>query len=255
MKNSNKRIDLSITSYGDVKEKSFSFAVLPWGSIEPHNYHLPYLTDCYLAHDIAVHATEKAFTKYGVHGMVLPTIPMGAQNPGQRELPFCIHTRYETQKSILSDIVESLYYQSMRKLIILSGHGGNNFKPMLRDLSVDYPDMLIVICEWFSVESRKGYFEEELDDHGGEMETSVMMYYRNELVDLQAAGKGESKPFNVKSLRNNVGWIPRDWSKTSKDTGVGNPLKATSRKGAIYAEVVTDKIAILFNELVRENLY
>ena len=151
MKNREKHIDLSIETYGKIKGNPYSFAVLPWGSTEPHNYHLPYLTDCYLAHDIAVDAVAKAVDKYGVQGMVLPVIPLGSQNPGQRELPFCIHARYETQKLVLTDIVESLEFQNISILVIMSGHGGNSFKPMIRDLSVDFPEMLIVSCEWFAV--------------------------------------------------------------------------------------------------------
>lgn len=255
MANSHKAIDLSVETFGNIKGKPYSFAVLPWGSTEPHNYHLPYLTDCYLAHEIAINAVEKAWDKYGAHGMVLPVIPLGSQNPGQRELPFCIHARYETQKQVLSDVVESLNFQGIKILVIMSGHGGNSFKPMVRDLSVDYPEMLIVICEWFAVEPRQNYFEESFDDHAGEMETSVMLHYRKELVNLEVAGSGDSRSFNIESLNKKVGWVPRNWAKTSDDTGVGNPQKATAEKGAEYAEVVTDKIAKLFSELVNENVY
>lgn len=251
----NKQFDLSVESYGKTKGVPYSFAVLPWGSTEPHNYHLPYLTDCYLAHDVAVNAADKAWSKYGVKGMVLPTIPLGSQNPGQRELPFCLHTRYETQKHILTDIVESLAYQNIKILIIVNGHGGNHFKSMVRDLSVDNPEMVIVICDWFAIEPRKNYFEEEVDDHAGEMETSVMMHYRPELVNIESAGSGESRPFNIESLNRKIGWVPRNWAKTTIDTGVGNPSKASVEKGKRYADVVTDKIAMLFNELVNKSLY
>lgn len=255
MTDKNKPIDLLVESFGNIKGKPYSFAVLPWGSTEPHNYHLPYLTDYYLAHDIAVDAVDKAWSVYGVRGMVLPPIPLGAQNPGQRELPFCIHARYETQRLILADIVESLDFQNIRILVIMNGHGGNSFKPMIRDLSIDYPHMLIVNCDWFTVEPREGYFEEKFDDHAGEMETSIMMHYRPELVNLAMAGTGESKPFNMEALNKKIGWIPRDWSKTSTDTGVGNPEKSTSEKGGKYINIVTDKIAMLFDELVNKSPY
>jgi creatinine amidohydrolase len=253
MTDESKHMDLQKETYGNLKDLSYSYAVLPWGATEPHNYHLPYLTDCYLAHDIAVDAVEKAWSEYGVRGMVLPPIPLGAQNPGQRELPFCLHTRYETQKHILHDIVESLDYQGIRILVIMNGHGGNSFKPMIRDLCVDYPQMLIVNCDWFAVEPQNGYFENK-DDHAGEMETSVMMYYHPELVNLETAGDGASKPFDIESLNNKVGWIPRNWAKTTADTGVGDPRKSSAGKGKVFADVVTGKIAGLFGELVRHVL-
>ncbi|MDR2804852.1 MAG: creatininase family protein, partial [Dysgonamonadaceae bacterium] len=131
----NKPIDLQVATWSDVKAGGYSFAVLPWGATEPHNWHLPYLTDWYIAHDIAVDSVAKAQSQYGVRGMIFPPVPLGAQNPGQKELPFCIHTRYETQRMILTDVVDSLQLQGIRLLILMNGHGGNNFKPMVRDLA------------------------------------------------------------------------------------------------------------------------
>ena len=74
---------------------------------------------------------------------------MGSQNPGQRELPFCVHAHYDTQRAILTDIVASLYHQGFRRLLIVNGHGGNNFKNMIRALTLDYPGMLMMTSEWF----------------------------------------------------------------------------------------------------------
>jgi creatinine amidohydrolase len=136
----------------------------------------------------------------------------------------------------------------------MSGHGGNNFKPMVRDLTIDYPGMLIVVCEWFAVESPGGYFENR-DDHAGEMETSVMMHYHPELVHLAVAGDGATKTFNMESLNDKVGWIPRNWANTTVDTGSGDPRKASAEKGKLFAGAVTDKIARLFDELVNKTIY
>jgi len=250
----NTGIDLSLENYGNVKKNQYAYAVLPWGATEPHNYHLPYLTDCYFAYAIAKDAVEKALSRHGVRGMVLPYIALGSQNPGQRELPFCIHARYETQKNIVTDIAASLNNQGIKTLIILNGHGGNHFKNMIRDLTVDFPEMLIASCDVFNVEPQAEYFENK-DDHAGEMETSVIMHYYPELVDLATAGKGASKPFLAKSLNEKTGWIPRNWSKVSVDTGIGNPEKASAEKGKRYAEAISDKVAELFNDLAGGKIY
>ena len=250
----NKPVDLQVATWSDVKTGGYSFAVLPWGATEPHNYHLPYLTDWYIAHDVAVDSVTKAQSQYGVRGMVLPPIPLGAQNPGQKELPFCIHTRYETQCRVLTDIVDSLHLQGIRLLILLNGHGGNNFKSMVRDLTFEYPDTTIVCVDWMTIEPQKNYFE-IFDDHAGEMETSVMLHYRPELVRLERAGSGASTPFNIEGLNNKVGWAPRHWDKTTQDTGVGDPRKATAEKGKRYVEVLTDKIAQLMGDLVKQSIY
>lgn len=246
--------DLLVAKYNDTKDITYDYAVLPWGATEPHNYHLPYLTDCYLSHDVAVDAVVLAYERKGVRGMVLPFIPFGSQNPGQLELPFCLHGRYETQKAILTDIIDSLVRQGINKLIIVNGHGGNSFKNMIRDLAVDYPSFLLSFANWFNIIPPMDFFEEP-DDHAGEMETSVLMYYRPELVDLSVAGDGTYTPFKAHTLREGVGWIPRNWSKVSKDTGVGCPHKSTAEKGKRYAAAVIDKLADFFIELTTEELY
>jgi len=246
--------DLLTAKYNDTKNLVYDYAILPWGATEPHNYHLPYLADCYLSHDIAVDAVIAAYERKGIHGMVLPFIPFGSQNPGQVELPFCLHATYETQKAILMDIVNSLSRQGITKLIIINGHGGNSFKNMIRDLAVDHPYFLIASSNWFGIIPQKDYFDNH-DDHAGEMETSVLMHYRPELVDMSVAGDGIYTPFKAQTLRDGVGWMPRNWSKVSKDTGIGCPHKSTAEKGEKYAAAVTAKLATFFIELVTEDLY
>lgn len=251
----NKEIDLSVSCYGAVKDLHYDVAILPWGATEPHNYHLPYLTDCIAPKMIAVEAAELALKEHGVRCMVMPPISLGSQNPGQTGLSFCIHARYETQFAILTDIVVSLRTQGVRKLIIFSGHGGNNFKNMIRDLAFTYPDFLIVQADWYTILPSKEYFEAVIDDHAGELETSVMMHLQPELVDLSMAGKGDSQPFAIAALNDKLGWTPRHWDKATKDTGVGNPEKATAEKGKRYVADLVPVIARLFAEVGKGELY
>ena len=61
-----KELDLAVTCYGKVKPLKYDLVLLPWGATEPHNLHLPYLTDCILSHDIALDAAKMAKTHYGI---------------------------------------------------------------------------------------------------------------------------------------------------------------------------------------------
>ena len=244
----NREIDLSVSAYGVTRGLDYDVALLPWGATEPHNLHLPYLTDAILSHDVAVDAAQMALEQYGVWAMVMPPVAMGAQNPGQRDLKFCIHYRQQTQCAILTDIVESLAHQGLRKLVIINGHGGNAFKGMIRDLAVDYPDFMILSSEWFTVLPAKDWFDEP-GDHADELETSVMMHYHPELVNLSEAGPGQARPFALASLREKVAWLPRHWTRVTDDTGIGNPHLATAEKGKRFAEAVAAKYALLIKEL------
>lgn len=249
-----KPIDLATTSYGRVRDVQYDMAILPWGATEPHNLHLPYLTDSILSHDIAVDAAVLAREQYGVACMVLPAVNLGSQNPGQRELPFCIHTRYQTQMAVLTDIVTSLAAQGVRRLLIVNGHGGNCFKNMVRDLAVDYPDFTIAVSEWYKVLPARDYFDCP-GDHADELETSVMMHYHPELVTLDEAGAGTSKPFAAQTLNEGVAWVPRNWLRVTTDTGIGDPSRATADKGRRFAQGVAARYACLLHELVQGSIY
>jgi creatinine amidohydrolase len=53
-----------------------------------------------------------------------------------------------TQMAILKDILTVLDRQGVKKFLILNSHGGNDFKTMLRELGLLFPDMLLV-CRKF----------------------------------------------------------------------------------------------------------
>ena len=248
MNTEKREYDLSVSCYGVTKDIDYQVAVIPWGATEPHNLHLPYLTDAILSHDVSVDAARIAWEKYGVRVMVMPWVAMGSQNPGQRSLKFCVHTRQETQKAIFSDIVESLYSQDIRRIVIINGHGGNLFKGFIRDLAVDYPDLIIACSEWYKVLPAKKYFDEP-GDHADELETSVMMHYHPELVKLEEAGDGKSGGFATEGLAGGIAWVPRNWLKVSHDTGIGDPRNATAEKGRRFVEDVAEEYAKLFKDL------
>lgn len=242
--------DLYTSAYGDVIDKHYAMAVLPWGATEPHNLHLPYATDSILSQALALDAADEAL-KADARVMVLPPVSLGSQNPGQRELPFCIHTRYETQKAILTDIVASLHCQGIKKMLIVNGHGGNNFKNMIRDIAIDYPDFMLATCEWFKL-TNVAPFVQNGGEHADEVETAVMLHYRPDLVDMSRAGDGSSRKPALKPLADGLIWMPRNWSEISDDTGIGNPHLATAEKGAKIANAV---IAVLSNVLIEMSRY
>lgn len=239
---------LEQTNWKQVENQKYDVAILPWGATEPHNYHLPYGTDSLETAKIAEEAAGKAWDN-GAKVMVLPVVPLGVQNVGQIETPFCLHTRPSTQLIILEDILTALSGQGIKKLVLMNGHGGNDFKPLVRELQPKFSEMFISLVEWFTVLKHDDYFEEG-GDHANEMETSIIMhYFPNLVLSLDEAGEGTSKQAKLKGLKNKVAWAPRQWDKVSEDTGIGNPYKASAEKGKIFLEDVTTIIADYFVEL------
>lgn len=238
---------LAESNWKAVKGHSFEVAILPWGATEAHNYHLPYGTDIIEAEAIAAEAARIAHEN-GAKVIVLPAIPFGV-NTGQHDIALDMNMNPSTQLVVLRDVVETLTRHKIHKLIILNSHGGNDFKPMIRELGLQFPGMFICSCDWFKSLDQSEYFEHK-DDHAGEMETSLILYLRPDLVlPLSEAGDGSARKFRFEAIREGWAWAERKWSQVTNSTGVGDPRKATAEKGKKYFKAVTKKIAIFFEEV------
>ncbi len=239
---------LNELTWKTVRDERYEVAVLPWGATEAHNFHLPYATDNVETEAIATRAAERAWQQ-GAKVVVLPVVPFGV-NTGQLDIPLCINMNPSTQALVLRDVATALAGQGIAKLVILNGHGGNDFRQMIRELQ---PQVSLFLCtvNWYKVVDPKGYFS-DLGDHGGELETSVMQHVAPELVrPLSEAGSGKAKGFKIAGFREGWAWAPRQWREVTADTGVGNPAQATADKGKRYVDAVRDKLGAFLVELAR----
>ncbi len=242
---------LAESNWKTLKDQPVELAILPWGATEAHNYHLPYATDNIQVDHIAAESARLAWEQ-GARIIVLPTVPFGV-NSGQTDIKLDINMHPSTQAAVLGDVIEVLNRQGIYKLLVLNGHGGNDFKMMIRELGVKYPKMFIASCAWFKALDKSKYFE-EMGDHADEMETSLMLYLARDLVlPLEEAGKGEEKKFRIQGLREDWAWAERKWSQVTEDTGVGNPKKSTGEKSKAYFKDVTKKLGSLYVELAKSD--
>lgn len=243
---------LAETHWKEVREQNYEVAVLPWGALEAHNFHLPYSTDNIETECIAAESAKMAWEK-GAKVIVLPNVPYGV-NTGQSDIKLTMNLNPSTQEAILGDIVQNLKNSGIRKLLILNGHGGNDFKPMIREVGQKHPEIFIGVCQWFqSVEKMKLF--ENSGDHADEMETSLMLYLTPELVlPLSEAGDGTPRKFKVSAFNESWAWAERQWSKVTDDTGIGYPKKASKEKGEQYYSQVTQKISRLMIELAEADV-
>jgi creatinine amidohydrolase len=220
--------------------------VLPWGATEAHNYHLPYGTDTIETEHIAASAGARAWDA-GARVAVLPAIPFGVQT-GQLDVPFCVNLNPTTQAAVLGDIVRALAPHGVRKVVVLNGHGGNDFRWMIRELQ---PHVTPFLCtmNWYNAVRAADFFDEP-GDHAGALETSVMLHVAPALVrPLAEAGPGHAKRFRVAALRDGTAWAQRAWTRVTDDTGVGNPAAATAARGAAFCDAVVRAVATFLIEL------
>jgi creatinine amidohydrolase len=237
---------LAETTWRTVASTPYEVAVLPWGATEAHNYHLPYGTDTLQCDYLAAEAARRAW-EAGARVVVLPTVPFGVQT-GQLDIPLCLNLNPSTQAQVLSDLACALSGQGIRKLVILNGHGGNDFRQMIRELQPQV-DLFLCAINWYQVVDPRAHFE-KAGDHAGELETSVMRHIAPELVlPLSEAGEGRERKFRIAGFREGWAWAPRQWRQVSADTGVGDPRAASAEKGKRYADAVVERIGTFLVEL------
>jgi creatinine amidohydrolase len=238
---------LAETTWKTVQANAYQVVVLPWGATEAHNYHLPYATDNLQADYVAAEAARKAWEQ-GAKVVVLPCIPFGV-NTGQLDITLDINMSPSTQLALLRDVVQVLARQGIPKLVILNGHGGNDFRQILRELQAEFPKVFLSTLNWFRAADRNQYFSAP-GDHADELETSAMLHIAPGLVSpLSEAGDGAAKQFRIAALRQGWAWAQREWSQVSADTGVGNPAAATAEKGQAFLDACTTNIGHFLVEL------
>lgn len=229
------------TNWKQVKDTRYEVAVLPWGATEAHNWHLPYATDSLQNEAMCAEAGRLAW-EAGAKVAVLPNIPFGVQT-GQLDIPFCINMNPSTQMAVLEDVISSLKGVGVPKLVIFNGHGGNDFRQILRELQARHPGIFLSVVNWFSICSGKDIFE-IVGDHADERETSLMLHLQPDLVLPQTEwGSGTDNLWKIPAMREKWAWAQRAWSQATNDTGSGDPQHSTAEKGRLYFERLTTKFA------------
>lgn len=223
-----------------IREQKYQLAILPIGSTEAHGMHVPYGSDTFHSTAIGERICERAWEK-NAHALLLPSLPYGVQG-NTMGFPLTINVRQAALDAMVMDIIQSLEFQGIYRLIIINGHGGNDFKPLLRDM---YGKTKVFTClvDWWKVGSDKvKEIFEKGGEHADEMETSVGMAIFGDLVHLADAGDGSTKRSRFEAI--DRGWvsIARPWHLVTKDSTHGDPRKASRQKGEAYVEIVVERL-------------
>ncbi len=245
------------TSYGDVKQRHFEVAVLPLGATEPHNLHLPYGTDVLEADIVGEQIVGEAHRR-GAQVVLLPTIPYGTET-NQQAFPLSLNLNPSTLGRVIADLVDSLARHEIRKIVLLNSHGGNDLKPVLRELYGRGGTQLF-LCNWYQVlaDVEHEIFAEP-GDHAGEMETAFALAFFPQWVAREADGRlraddGAVRPSRFEAV--NRGWvnITRPWHLLTTNTGSGNPHAATAEKGQRMMQLLVDRLAQFLVQLSQSPL-
>lgn len=223
--------------------------VLPLGSTEPHGPHLPYGTDTYQVTALGRLAVRQANAR-GARALLYPALPI-TNNVNFRHFPFALRVGVRTLMTVIVDLVTQCREDGIRKVVILSGHGGN---PAAIDAAVreiagmdDTADMPFV-C-WTGGFAPEGFQSpiEHPSDHGGESETSRMLWIRPDLVRRDQLADNPFGVLRVPSLQK--ARFVRPWHLYVPVSAGGETRASSAAKGQAVIQANADGLAQLLVEL------
>jgi creatinine amidohydrolase len=219
--------------------------VLGVGSTEPHGPILPYGTDYFQCDGLCRRAVTKANQK-GARALMYPTLAIG-NNVNFKAFPFACRIRVRTLMLVVLDIIEAVEEDGIRKVVLVNGHGGNT--DTLHAVTREHfdrtpPERRAFVCLASGMASPQALAAiVHPSDHGGEDETSRVMYLRPDLVRTE---KLQELPFGTPLIepvsRGRVYYV-RPWHLHVPLGGGGETRTASADKGRAVVESSAEDLA------------
>ena len=228
--------------------------IVPFSAIEQHGPHLPVSTDKIILDRIL----EKLCTKNNKNKdfVVLPNLSIGSSSE---------HSSFDGTLSVNSlnyinfclNYLESIFSKKFHKFIFLNSHGGqtNHIEVIAKELKTKFNKSKIIKANYFLFSGYEDIIstnELTYGYHGGDFETSLMLYLANEKVRINKISKGKLSP----DYKNNkiIGFeknikLQWDTQNISKSGIIGNPQNASSIKGQKITKVAISTIEKIIKEL------
>ena len=230
-----------------VKQTRYEVAVLPFGCTEPHGLHLPYATDSLEVSAFADRACGWAWQK-GAKVALLPTVPYGSiQN--MQAFPLALSLDQAQLDAIVASVAQGLERSGIQKLVVINGHGGNDFKGGIRALYGRSP-VFCCLINWYQMlaDEAQTTFAKP-GDHADEMETSLVQALAPELVDMSVADAGATKASRFEAGRRGWVWYPRPFDRLNPTCTSGDPRPASAGKGRRFLDAGAARIGQFLVEL------
>ena len=228
---------LTTTEFADLDPEK-TIAVLPVAAMEQHGPHLAVSTDTIIAEGMIAETLKQLPDDLSI--LILPTQAVGKSNEHLRS-PGTLTLTAETAIRAWTEIGESVHRAGLRKLVMVNSHGGNVdvLSIVARELRVRL-NMLAVTCSWSRFGRPPGLYDDQevaVGIHAGDIETSLMLHFRPDLVRMDKAEDFRSQQLDLleefKRLRFHmaparIGWQAQDLNPSG---AVGNAARATAERG------------------------
>jgi creatinine amidohydrolase len=222
----------------EAAQKESRTAILPVGAIEEHGPHLPTITDTVQAMEVA----RKVADERGV--FLAPPIYYGVCR-STRGFPGTITVGHDALRGYVRDLLISFADSGFSQVMILTGHAGGQHMAALEgagQMAVEERNFRVSVVSLFDLIDLS-MAETPHDGHAGEVETSIMMVIRPDLVKGRPEGHFPKRPrfMIMKDVRHLMG------------NGImGNPEPASLQKGKQFFQMAVDGVKAALDELESE---
>jgi creatinine amidohydrolase len=246
--------DYRTAEYAEIDPMA-TIAILPTAAIEQHGPHLPVGVDTMINAGMLDLLRQRCPEDLDIR--ILPIQAVGKSNE-HIHAPGTLTLTAETALKAWVEIGLSVARAGVRKLVIVNSHGGNLdlISILARELRVR-AGMFAVKCQWGAFGRPAGLYsdhENAYGIHGGDVETSLMLAFRPETVDMSQAENFRSSAET--SAISPIGPISYGW--VSSDLGasgvVGDAAEATVEKGWATAEHQVAGFIALLKDVAAQDL-
>src|SRR6201995_2527085 len=239
--------ELVASDFPKALEKSSHTCILPIGILEKHGPHSPIGTDLIHVREWAAHAVKSEYA------VVFPDYFYGQINEARHQ-PGTFALSSDLIYKLLEATCDEIARNGFDKIVILNGHGGNPellhfFMQSLLNKRHNYVVYLYEPDR--DADSAKEYQKMHKsdikgDEHAGESETSVLLYYRPDLMRMDRA-KDQSGADQKRDPLTNL-YTPIWWYASFPNHYAGEGDKATKE----FGKFITDHEIASFVKALRE---
>ena len=214
--------------------------MLPVAAVEQHGPHLPVGVDAYIMQGLLCELCRSASNTD--HFLILPVQAIGKSN---EHLPSAGTISLDASLALSTwiQLGAAVEAAGLRHLLIISSHGGNRDVSNIaaRELRVRY-GLHTGTVHWSDFGFPEGLYSRDdiaWDIHGGEIETSLMLYFRPDLVDMSKAEVFENQLVSkIKKAGRAVEPIKLGWKigDVNPKGAVGDATRAQCDKGRSIAQ-------------------